>query len=94
MQAVRKRCNLVLGLKTMRVQVKLFSRLQAHLPPETRGEAAVDLFEGATVGQLLAHLGIDEHIKLLSVNSQRETDWDRVLHDGDVVHIFPIVVGG
>jgi molybdopterin converting factor small subunit len=78
----------------MQVEVKLFSRLREHLPPEARGEAAIELFDGAQVSQLLADLGIDEHVKLLSINSQRETDWDRVLHDGDVVRIFPIVVGG
>jgi molybdopterin converting factor small subunit len=78
----------------MRVEVRLFSRLREHLPPDARGEAIVELPEGATVGQLLAHLGIDVHVKLLSVNSQRETNWGRALHDGDVVRIFPIVVGG
>jgi sulfur carrier protein ThiS len=78
----------------MQVKVNLFSRLENHLPPEARGKAAIELPEGATIDQLLAHLGIDEHVKLLSVNSRRETNWQRPLHDGDVVRIFPIVVGG
>jgi sulfur carrier protein ThiS len=54
----------------------------------------MDLPEGATVGQLLARLGVDEHVKLLSINGLRETDWGRTLRDGDVVRIFPVVVGG
>ena len=40
----------------MRIQVKLFSRLRKHLPPETRGEAFIQLPEDATVADLLAHL--------------------------------------
>lgn len=79
---------------TMQVEVKLFSRLQDHLPPEARGVVTIELAEGTTIRQLLADLGIDEHIKLLSVNGQREADWDRMLRDGDKVRIFPIVVGG
>jgi sulfur carrier protein ThiS len=78
----------------MQVEVMLFSRFREHLPPEARGEASIDLPEGATVAQVLARLAIDEHVKLLSVNGERETDWGRALHDGDKVRIFPIVVGG
>jgi sulfur carrier protein ThiS len=79
---------------TVQVNVKLFSGFREHLPPEARGKAVVELPDGSTVEQLLAHLGIDEHVKLLSINSERETDWLRTLQDRDVVRIFPIVVGG
>jgi sulfur carrier protein ThiS len=78
----------------MHVHVKLYSRFQTYLPTEARGEATIELPAGATVGHLLAHLGIDEHVKLLSVDGRRETDWGRVLHDAETVRIFPIVVGG
>jgi molybdopterin converting factor small subunit len=78
----------------MQVHVKLYSRFQAYLSPEAQGEAILELPVGATVGDLLARLGIDEHVNLLSVDGRRETDWARVLHDGAMVRIFPIVVGG
>jgi molybdopterin converting factor small subunit len=78
----------------MQVKVKLFSRLRELLPLEAGGEAIVELPDGATVDHLLHRMGIDGHIKLLSINSQRETDWERVLHEGDMVRVFPIVVGG
>ena len=78
----------------MQVHVRLFSRLREHLPREARGEATVEVPEAATVADLLAHLGIVERVKLISINGQRETDLDRILHDGDQVRIFPIVVGG
>ena len=78
----------------MQVHVQLFSRLREHLPREVRGEATVQVPEAATVADLLAHLGIAERVKLVSINGQRETDLGRILQTGDQVRIFPIVVGG
>jgi sulfur carrier protein ThiS len=78
----------------MHVHVKLFSRFREYLPPEARGEATVDLPAGATVGDLLNYLGIQRRVKLLAVNGERESDRGRILHDGDTVRIFPMVVGG
>jgi sulfur carrier protein ThiS len=78
----------------MVVHVKLFSRFRNHLPSDARGEAAVDLPEGATVETLITHLGITRRVKLITVNGERETDKDRVLCEGDGVRIFPVVVGG
>jgi molybdopterin converting factor small subunit len=79
---------------TMVVHVKLFSRFRDHLPRESRGEATVDLPDGATVQTLITHLGITRRVKLITVNGERETDTDRVLSEGDGVRIFPVVVGG
>lgn len=78
----------------MHVQVRLFSRFREHLPPEARGEATIELPDGATVEDLLNHLGIQRRVKLISVNGERESDRDRVLCDGDSLRVFPIVVGG
>jgi sulfur carrier protein ThiS len=78
----------------MHVQVKLFSRFREYLPPEARGEATVKLPAGATVEDLLTHLGIQRRVKLLVVNGERETDRERILRDGDTVRIFPVVIGG
>jgi sulfur carrier protein ThiS len=78
----------------MVVHVKLYSRFRDHLPPGARGEATVDLPDGATVHTLIAHLGITRRVKLITVNGERETHKDRVLSEGDRVRIFPVVVGG
>jgi sulfur carrier protein ThiS len=78
----------------MQIQVKLFSRFREHLPRETRGEATVELPEGSTVGQLVAHLGIERRVRLIVVNDEPEPDRDRPLQDGDQVKVFPVVVGG
>ena len=78
----------------MQLHVKLFSRFREHLPREARGEATIELPGGATVGQLLDHLGIDRRVQLITINGEPETDRARSLLDGDRVHIFPVVVGG
>ena len=78
----------------MHVHVKLFSHFRERLPRETRGAATVELPEGATLEDLLTHLGIDGQVKLVTVNNKPETDRQRVLHDGDAVQVFPPVVGG
>jgi sulfur carrier protein ThiS len=78
----------------MTVHVKLFSRFRRHLPPEARGEADVELPQGATVAHLLDHLGISGRVQLVSVNDDPEPDRERVLREGDRVRVFPFVVGG
>jgi molybdopterin converting factor small subunit len=78
----------------MVVHVKLFSRFRDHLPRDARGEATLDLPEGASVQALITYLGITRRVKLITVNGERETDRDRVLREGDSVRIFPVVVGG
>jgi sulfur carrier protein ThiS len=78
----------------MRVQVKLFSRFREVLPPQARGQATVELPDGATVAHLLDHLGIVQPVRLVSINNQPEGDHGRLLRDGDQVLIFPFVSGG
>jgi len=78
----------------MRVQVKLFARFREVLPPQARGQATVDLPDGATVGHLLDQLGIVQPVRLVSINHQPETDRGRLLRDGDQVSVFPFVSGG
>jgi sulfur carrier protein ThiS len=78
----------------MRIHVKLHSRFRAHLPPEAHGEASLDLPEGTTVGQLLDHLAIERRVKLISINGCKVDDREWILSAGDLVRIFPMVVGG
>jgi len=78
----------------MRVHVKLFSRFREHLPREAHGEATIDLRDGATVADLLDHLSIVQRVKLITINDHPEATRERILHEGDIVRIFPVVVGG
>jgi sulfur carrier protein ThiS len=78
----------------MHVHVRLHSRFREHLPPEARGEATIELADGATVDDLLNLLGIDRRVKLMTINDQPETERTRPLREGDRVRVFPFVVGG
>ena len=50
--------------------------------------------EGATVAQVLKILNIPENeTKILLING-RNADKERVLNDGDVFHVFPLMAGG
>jgi sulfur carrier protein ThiS len=79
---------------SVRVHIKLHSRFREHLPPEARGRATVTLPEGATVADLLDHLGIVRRVQLVTINGEQESDRTRALREGDEVRIFPFVVGG
>lgn len=78
----------------MFVHVKLFSRLREHLPSAKRGAGCIELPDGATVADLLAQLGIEARVKLITVNGARVDDRQQALDDGDTVRVFPFAVGG
>jgi sulfur carrier protein ThiS len=46
------------------------------------------------VADLLDHLSIGQRVKLITINDEPETDQEQILHNGDTVRIFPVVVGG
>jgi molybdopterin converting factor small subunit len=91
----------------MQIDVQLFSILRPCLPEcAERGQATITLPEGATLADLVTHLGIDRRLgcgaaELISgagwqvlVSHQFEPDMGRVLRDGDKVCIFPPIAGG
>jgi len=91
----------------MEVRVHLFAELQDCLPAGAhRGQAAVVLPEGATVGDLIVHLGIDTVLGTSPAGVIEEAGWqvsvagqfgatlDRVLHDGELVLMMPFAAGG
>jgi len=91
----------------MEIRVHLFSILQDCLPAGARrGRATITLPEGATVGDLMVHLGIDAYLGYSPRAVIEEAGWqvsvsgrfgakaDQVLHDGDEVLIMPHASGG
>jgi molybdopterin converting factor small subunit len=91
----------------MQVEVQLLSILRDCLPPECeRGRAVVTLPEGATLADLVTHLGVDRRLGgsaaevvtrggwQVIVSGQYEADLARPLRDGDRVQVFPPVAGG
>ena len=91
----------------MKIQIQLFSVLRDLLPPGAeRGRTTVTLPEGATLSELVAHLGIDQKLGLapgeivskagwqVMVADRFEADMGRVLYGGDEVKILPPISGG
>ena len=96
----------------MQIHVQLFSILRDCLPPDAEargpsgGRATISLQEGATLVDLVRHLGIDQHLGYeaseltntaswqVMVSGQFELDMGRKLQDGDEVRIFPPLSGG
>jgi len=77
------------------VDVKLFATLRKYRPELGVGEAfAVQVPDGATVGDLIRLLGLTEdQARIVFVNAV-SSEQGRVLSDGDQVGIFPPVGGG
>lgn len=77
------------------VTIKLFATLQKFLPPGARGrQAQVEVAAGATVGDVLAGLGVPRSsAHLIMVNGEHRA-WEAPLADGDSVTVFPPVTGG
>ena len=77
----------------MKVNVHLHGILRDKLPPEAKGRGTVDLYEGATVGDLLAQLGIKRRV-VVALNDEHEPDGMHILWDGDQLAIYTVVGGG
>ena len=94
------------------IEVQLFSILRDCLPAgadargPSGGRATVSLPEGATLADLVSHLGIDRRLGYeasdvvaragwqVMVSGKYEPDMGRVLQAGDEVRILPPVAGG
>ena len=77
----------------LKINLQLYSILREHLPKEAAGEAALQLDDETTLGDLLESLGIKRKV-VISVNDIHETDYSRILEDGDNVKIFSSISGG
>ncbi|MHB8171319.1 MAG: MoaD/ThiS family protein [Thermincolia bacterium] len=82
--------------------MKLEIRLFADLPKKVKASITanpgevflLELLDGATLGDVFAHLGLTEEQALIGlVNGLRQLQ-DYVLKDGDRIGIFPPVGGG
>ena len=79
----------------MRVEVHLFATLVSFLPPETRnGAATLEMPEGSTVRDVAGRLGIPVDLDRVSLVNGREAEPELELRSGDVVTVFPPLMGG
>ena len=77
----------------MKVSVVLYSYLRDKLPAEAKGQAVLELQEGASIADLIARLDLPERV-VFALNNQIEREPGRELRDGDVVRFFRAGAGG
>ncbi len=56
----------------MQVDIHLHGILRDHLPPDAKGRAAINLDDGATVGDLLIQLGVMRRV-IIALNGNQKT---------------------
>ena len=78
---------------TIDIHLQLYSILREKLPPESDGQAVLQLNEGAALADLLDELDITRKV-VISVNGAHEADMSRRLQNGDQVKIFSSISGG
>jgi molybdopterin converting factor small subunit len=79
----------------VRVEVQLFATLVSFMPPESRnGAATLVMPEGSTVRDVASRLGIPADFDHVSLVNGQQAEPERALRAGDVVTVFPPLMGG
>ncbi|MGH7335186.1 MAG: MoaD/ThiS family protein [Candidatus Rokuibacteriota bacterium] len=79
----------------MRLEVRAFATLANFLPsPRPDTAAFLNLPEGSTVRDVARSLGIPAEMSIVVLVNGAHAEADRVLTLGDVVTLFPPLVGG
>jgi len=77
----------------MKVSVLLHSFLREALPPEARGQAVLELPEGARVKDVVARLKLPAYA-VFALNDHLERDRELPLKDGDALRFMRAGAGG
>ena len=79
----------------MKIRVEAFATVAPFLPPASHGEGALlDLAEGSTVRDVARLLRIPSELSVVTLVNGDDAPPDRPLTAGDVVTLFPPLVGG
>jgi molybdopterin converting factor small subunit len=79
----------------VKVEVHLFATLASFLPPESRdGAVSLEVPDGSTVHDVARCLGIPNALDRVTLVNGRDVEPDRALRAGDVVTVFPPLMGG
>jgi sulfur carrier protein ThiS len=79
----------------VRVEVRLFATLALFLPRgDSDGAITVDVPTDSTVHDVLERLGIPVELERVALVNGADAAADRSLHPGDVLTVFPPLVGG
>lgn len=75
------------------IHIRLFGILRDILPAEAKGRMTLQLPDGTTVQDVLAHFGITQLVSF-AVNDEIDLDTAHQLKDGDRLEFFRISAGG
>jgi molybdopterin converting factor small subunit len=79
----------------VRVEVRLFATLALFLPGTSRdGAAILDVPADSTVRDVIERLGIPLELERVTLVNDHTAAPDRTLQAGDVLTLFPPLVGG
>jgi molybdopterin converting factor small subunit len=80
----------------MQIELRLFASLRKQLPAGSpRGKCTLELPDDTTIGAVCKQMQIARaSAQMVLVNGEHDRNFARVLHDGDVLSIFPPVAGG
>jgi molybdopterin synthase sulfur carrier subunit len=79
----------------MKIEVALYATLSKYLPPGAQNrKAVVEVRDGATLRELLSHLGIPQDLPNILLVNGRQAPEQTVLQDGDAISVFPPLAGG
>lgn len=79
------------------IQLKVWGRLKQYLsaPRDLMEKEKWEIKEGTTIGDILKALNIPEDLGIVPiVNGSNCFDKERVLKDGDIIHLYPLISGG
>jgi sulfur carrier protein ThiS len=79
------------------IQLKLWGRLKQYLSAsrDLMEKEKWEIKEGTTIGDILKALNIPEDLGIVPiVNGSNCFDKERVLKDGDTIHLYPLISGG
>jgi sulfur carrier protein ThiS len=79
----------------MKTTLALFAYLSQYQPDGQGGRhpRELDLAEGASVGDVIAQIGLPDEPRVVFVNGRHAPD-EQALVEGDRIAIFPPVAGG
>ena len=79
----------------MKVEVALYATLSKHLPPGAQNRRAIiEVKDGATVREVLNHLGVPPELPNILLVNGRQAPEDTVLKEGETLSVFPPLAGG
>ncbi len=79
----------------MKIEVALYATLSKYLPPGAQNrKAVIEIRDGATVREVLSHLGIPRDLPNILLANGRQAPEETVLRDGDALSVFPPLAGG